>query len=258
MTYARLISRSVAIVMVSIVVLTSGCVSGSPGEAEQKEIAALKKENALLRRQLNLTRQQLQLSANRRQNAYRPRLPEVQFGDGPRLGNSKATIALIEFSDYFCPYCARFHNTTFDLIKQNYIDKGKLLYVYRDFPRSAAKRAIDAAIAANCAGEQGAYWEMQKKLFRHSPRINLAFYKSAAKELGLDARKYEACLRSDQQPGKIESDYVYGRSLGIRGTPTFYIGRVTGNKITAATTIVGAQPYQKFSESMDRFLRLTQ
>jgi len=257
MANTRLINRSVVVVMASIVVLTSGCASSSSRDAEQREIAILKKENASLKRQLNVMRRQLQSTYNRRQSAYRSLSPEVQYGDGPRLGNSKATVAMIEFSDYFCPYCARFHNTTFDLIKQNYIDNGKLLYVYRDYPRSAAKRAIDAAIAANCAGEQGAYWEMQKKLFRHSPRINLAFYKSAAKEFGLNEQKYEACLKSDQQLKKIQRDYVYGGSLGIRGTPTFYLGRVEGNKITAATRIVGAQPYQKFSESIDRFLRLT-
>ncbi len=256
MPYSKLINRIVAIAMASIVVFTSGCVSSSSRETDQKEIAKLKKENASLERQLNLMRRQLQLSANR-QHVYRARVPEVQLGGGPRLGKSKATVAMIEFSDYFCPYCARFHNTTFDLVKQNYIDKGKLLYVYRDYPRSAAKQAIESAIAANCAGEQGAYWKMQKKLFRHSPRINLAFYKSAAKEFGLDVKKYEACLKSDKQRRKIKSDFVYGKSLGIRGTPTFYIGRVKGNKITAAIAVVGAQPYQNFSKSIDRILRLT-
>lgn len=235
----------------------SGCVSSSTKETEQKEIAKLKRENELLKRQLKLMRRQLQLSANRRQNVYRLRVPEVRLGDGPRLGDSSAKVAMIEFSDYFCPYCARFHNTTFDLVIQNYVEKGKLQYVYRDYPRSAAKQAIEASIAANCAGEQGAYWEMQKKLYRHSPRINLAFYKSTAKEFGLDAKKYEACMESDRQRKRVKSDFGYGGTLGIRGTPTFYIGRVKGNKITGAIAIVGAQPYQKFSDSINQMLRVT-
>lgn len=257
MLYVKLINRSIAITMALIVVFTSGCVSSSSREAEQKEIAKLKRENAALKRQLKLARRQLQLFALRRQNVNRARVPEVQFGSDPRLGNSKAKVAMIEFSDYFCPYCARFHKTTFDSLKQNYIDKGKLLYVYRDYPRSEAKQAIEASIAANCAGEQGAYWKMQKKLFQHSPRINLAFYKSAAKEFGLNAKKYEACLQSEQQRKKIKNDFVYGGSLGIRGTPTFYIGRVKGDKITGAMAIVGAQPYQKFSDSINQMLRVT-
>lgn len=247
----------IVVVLVSIAVLLSGCASNGASETGQKGIARLKQENALLRRQITLMRRQQQLAANQRQPVFRSRAAEVQFGDKPAFGNAGATLAMIEFSDYFCPYCKRFHATTFDLIKKNFIDNGKLLYVYRDFPRGGAKRAVAAAVAANCAGEQGAYLKMQKTIFRNAPRINAAFYKTTAKELGLNLKKYETCLNSEQHRQQVIRDFVYGQSLGVRGTPTFYIGRVEGKKITAVQTIVGARPYQKFSQTIERSLQST-
>lgn len=255
MTNVKLFNRSAVILLASLMLFTSGCVSNIAGDKDSGETARLKRENALLKQQITRMRRQLQQSANRRKPVFRSRVSVVQFGANPVLGNEQATVALIEFSDYFCPFCSRFHNTTFDPIRQNYIDKGKLLYVYRDFPRGLAEQAVQAAIAANCAGEQGAYWRMQKKLFRHSPRINRAFYESTAKEMGLDVQKYKACLGSDLQRNKVTHDAAYGRSLGIRGTPTFYIGRVQGKKITASTKIVGAQPYAIFARTIESYLR---
>lgn len=255
MTHFKHVNRSVVIVMLLGLVFTSGCVSNGAGETDRTEIERLKKENALLKRQISLMRRLLQLTNSQRKTVFRSRASVVRFGTNPVLGDANATLALIEFSDYFCPYCRRFHNNTFELIKKNYIDKGKLLYIYRDYPRGMAEKAIEAAIAVNCAGNQGAYWKMQKILYRHSPEINRVFYKSTAKALGLDGQKYEVCLNSDQQRSDVKRDYDYGTSLGIRGTPTFYVGRVKGNKITATTTIVGAQPYSKFSQTIERLLR---
>ncbi|MEE8387016.1 MAG: thioredoxin domain-containing protein [Acidiferrobacterales bacterium] len=255
MTHIKLVSRSVVVVMLLVAVFTSGCVSNGAGKSDLERIERLKQENALLKRQISLMRRQLQLTASQRQSIIRPRVSVVRFGTNPVSGNADATVALIEFSDYFCPYCRRFHGSTLEVIRKNYIDKGKLLYIYRDYPRGMAKKAVDAAIAVNCAGQQGAYWKMQEILYRYSPAINRAFYKSTAIKLGLDAQKYEACLHSDQQRSAVKRDFTYGRSLGIRGTPTFYVGPVMGNKITAATTIVGAQPYSKFSQAIERLLR---
>lgn len=241
MTYIKRFDWFVVFVLVSTAIFTSACVSNNAKEAESEEVARLKKDNKLLKQRL--------------QQFVNPRVSLVRFGANPSLGNSEATVAIIEFSDYFCPFCGRFHKNTFDQIRKNYIDKGKLLYVYRDYPRGMEKQAVDAAIAANCAGEQGAYWKMQKTLYRHSPRINRAFYKLTAKEMGLNAQKYEACLSGDQQRNEVGRDFAYGRTLGIRGTPTFYIGRLQGKKITEVTRIVGAQPYAIFARTIERHLR---
>lgn len=250
----KLINYCITIVVLTMALSLPGCVSTNETHDNSAQIEKLKEENALLKRQINILRRELRSSARGKPSFLRGLSPTISFGSNPVLGSTKATIALVEFSDYFCPYCSRFHRTTFDLIKKNYIDNGKLLYVYRDFPRGLAGKAIDAAIAANCAGKQGAFWKMQKILFRYAPAINHEFYKSTAVKLGLDSKKYDDCLNSDQQRSAVKRDFSYGRALGIRGTPTFYVGRVSGNKIINAITIVGAQPYAKFSQTFDRLL----
>ncbi len=255
----RLLIRSCAVAAFVLgIVLLSGCTTNTKKDSHTQEIERLKAENAALRRKIRLLSQNQPPNSKRRQSIYRNRAQTVHFGNRPVLGKSGATIALIEFSDYFCPYCRRFHVTTFERLKKNYIDKGKLLYVYRDYPRAMAKKAVTAAIAANCAGDQGAYWKMQKMLYRKSPAINDIFYTAAAAKIGLDITQYEACRRSDQQRKAVHADYVYGNTLGIRGTPTFYIGRVKNNRIVAVRKIVGAQPYIKFSQEIERLLKARQ
>lgn len=91
---------------------------------------------------------------------------QVSMDDDPVLGNANAPITIIEFSDYECPFCKRFYDQTFGQIKKDYIDTGKVKFIYRDYPLSFHPGAEPAAQAANCAGEQGKYWEMHDKIFQ--------------------------------------------------------------------------------------------
>jgi len=254
MRYQIIIGWVSLMAIASTSTFVSGCASTGEKEANKKEIELLKKENSELKRQVRLMRRQLRASSRHQQPIYRSRTSDVRLGDKPVMGSKKATVALIEFSDYFCPYCSQFHRNTFELLKKNYIDTGKMQYVYRDYPRAGAKQAVDAAVAVNCAGDQGAYWKMHKKLFLRSPRINQNYYRSTANGLGLNTGKYESCLKNPQNYNAVKKDFDYGGMLGVRGTPTFYIGRVKGGKIVSPVRIVGAQPYKKFSESIDRIL----
>lgn len=233
--------RCITTAIFSALIFLPGCAFNGTAQDDSKKIEKLKIENASLKRQIKILRRESQSTS-------------VSLGSNPVLGKAGATLALIEFSDYFCPYCSRFHRTTFERIKKNYIDKGTLKYVYRDFPRGMAGKAVDAAIAVNCAGRKKAYWKMQSIVYRYSPRINRAFYKSTAISLGLNPKKYAACLDEKLQRRAIRRDFLYGRSLGINGTPTFFVGRVEGNKIISATIIVGAQPYANFAKTIDRLL----
>ena len=81
------------------------------------------------------------------------------------LGDSDAPITVVEFSDFQCPFCARFHTETFGLLKQNYIDTGKIRFVYKDYPLGFHQFAQKASETAECAGEQDKFWEMHEKLF---------------------------------------------------------------------------------------------
>lgn len=141
--------------------------------------------------------------------------------DDPWAGNENAPVTIVIFSDYSCPYCAKFAEVE-KMIAENYSDRVKI--VFRDFPVHG-EIAYKAAEATDCALEQGKFWEYHYMLFeRQGEWINNAskFY-DYAKELGLDINKFKACLDSDKYRDEVRKDYEDGIRYGVRGTPTFFV-----------------------------------
>ena len=176
-----------------------------------------------------------------------PQYIDVSEDDDPVLGDPDAPITIIEFSDYQCPFCERFFQQTLPSIKSDYIDDGKAKLVYRDFPLPFHPNADDAAVAANCAGEQGKYFEMHDKLFEaqaawsglQDPNAEFTGY---AKGLGLDEKKFTNCLADPKVKAEIQADATDGAQAGVSGTPSFFVnGRL----------LVGAQPYAAFKAVID-------
>ncbi|WP_114327547.1 DsbA family protein [Candidatus Colwellia aromaticivorans] len=167
--------------------------------------------------------------------------------DDPLLGSAEAKIAIIEFSDFQCPYCKRFAEQTFPPIKKNYIDTGKVRYIARDFPLDFHPQAQGAAIAASCAQAQGAYWPMRDSLFSNIRNLGPERYTELASNLKLDLTKFNQCSKDKSKAEEVLADQGFGASLGISGTPSFLIGIIKGDKLINARLIVGAQGYQTFS-----------
>ncbi|MDD4110773.1 MAG: thioredoxin domain-containing protein [Clostridia bacterium] len=165
--------------------------------------------------------------------------------DDAFLGNTNAPVTIIEFSDYECPYCQRFHTQTFPSIKKEYIDKGLVKFVYRDFPLSIHQFAQGAAEAAECAGEQDKYYEMQDKLFSSGVDGGIESYKQYAKEIGLNQTKFDSCVDNRDMKEEVLNDFKDGQAQGVTGTPAFLIN---GEKV------IGAQPFEVFKEVIDRKL----
>jgi len=180
---------------------------------------------------------------------------EVSMGNGPVLGKSEALVGIVEFSDYQCPFCFRFHTQTFASLKKNYIDTGKVKYVFRNFPLDFHAQGKNAAVAASCAGKQKAYWEMQHALFSNQRRLGSDLYKELSKTLGLDADAFISCLEDPNQGKEVDADLAYGLSLGVKGTPNFFVGRLDGKQIVDAKQISGAQPLAVFERTIDSFLK---
>jgi protein-disulfide isomerase len=176
------------------------------------------------------------------------------MGNGPVMGKSEALVGIVEFSDYQCPFCFRFHTQTFASLKNNYIDTGKVQYVFRDFPLDFHAQGKTAAIAANCAGKQKKYWEMQHALFSNQRRLGSDLYKELSKNLGLDTGAFISCLEDPNQGKEVDADRTYGLSLGVNGTPNFFVGRVDGNRIVDVRQISGAQPLAVFEQIIGSFL----
>ena len=152
-------------------------------------------------------------------------------------GDLNAPITIVEFSDYECSFCAKFYSETYSQLKEEYIDTGKVKLIFRDFPLSFHQNAQKAAEAAECAGEQGKYYEMHDKLFDS--------FKQYAKELDLNTNTFDICLDSNQMASEVQKDMRDGQSAGVRGTPAFFIN---GELIT------GAQPYSVFKQKIDSLL----
>ncbi len=162
--------------------------------------------------------------------------------DDAVLGKKDAPVTIIEFSDYQCPFCARFWSDTLPSIKSEYIDTGKVKLVYRDLPlTSIHPMAQKAAEAAECAGEKGdvAYYKMHDKIFENQASLSLDNLKAWAKELGYNI---DSCLDSGKMAAEVQKDTQDAQSAGGQGTPYFVIN---------GKPVSGAQPFSNFKQVID-------
>ena len=181
---------------------------------------------------------------------------EVSADDDPFLGPGKAKVTIIEFSDYQCPFCRSFWRDTLSQIKNEYIDSGKSVkFVYRDFPLSSIHPlAQKYAEAAECAEDQGKYWEMHDKIFQEQDKLGqgtIGAYgiddvKRWAVEIGLIGSEFSQCLDSGKYTDEVRKDFEDGSRAGANGTPTVFInGRI----------VVGSQPFENFKAIIDEELQ---
>lgn len=218
------------------------------------QISELRKNDKDQRQQIEELRQELQaLKAGAKQNAAGPLSIDVK-NETHIAGRADAEFAIVEFSDYECPFCKRHAKQTIPLLKDKYIATGKLKYVYVDYPLPSHARAKSAAVAANCAGEEGMYWEMHDRLFENQNALNKLKYTEFAVELKLDTEKFARCLDNPQHAAKIDRNVAWGESLGVQGTPAFFIGRLKDGTVTQVKTISGALPFASFERVLDGML----
>lgn len=164
----------------------------------------------------------------------------------PFLGNPAAPVTMVEFADFQCPFCDRFFKTVEPQIIEKYVKTGKVKFVYRDFA-FLGDESEWAASAAECAGEQGKFWQYHDYLYDHQRGENEGAFSGAnlklfAQNLGLDISAFNACFDSAKYLEKVRKDTSDGRALGVSGTPANFIN---GQAIT------GAQPFAEFANMID-------
>ena len=178
----------------------------------------------------------------------------------PSIGPADAPITIVEFSDYQCPYCTQWHDTTYKPLLAAY--PGKIRLIYRNFPLPFHQNAFTAAEAAMCAGDQNAYWQYHDALFANNDQLNnqagtvvdKSFYVNLASGLGLDTTTFSDCLATEKHKQDVQSDIDYANSLSpdsdgsaaVGGTPTFFIN---------GYRIVGAQPLAYFQQIINAQLK---
>jgi protein-disulfide isomerase len=215
------------------------------------QIKALAEQQQQILSSLNDIKQFLAANA-----AVRPQppMPPATFStqDEAFRGDSSATVAIVEYADFECPYCGQYEHEVYPQISEDYIQTGKVKYFYRDLPLPMHPHAMIAARAAHCAGEQGKYWEMHDSLFAKQNAIRDVDMPGRAQELGLDAAKFSECLSSDRYTDEINRSGAEAQKMGIQGTPTFFVGRVDPNgDVTNLKMIVGTRPYGAFKSAID-------
>ncbi|MCA9464146.1 MAG: DsbA family protein [Nitrospira sp.] len=171
-------------------------------------------------------------------------------------GDPKAPITILEYSDFTCGFCEKFFHETFPQLLSQYIETGKVRFVYRDFPRSPGGPALHSSQAARCAGQQDAYWPMHDRLFNSGGQLSMDQLKGYAKELGLKGDQFAQCMDNNEFVTDIFKDRMEGGSLGIRGTPAFVLFPTNVPDNPNLILIPGAFPFETFKEQIDKLLNL--
>jgi protein-disulfide isomerase len=166
------------------------------------------------------------------------------------LGNKDAKVTIVTYADFRCPFCERFYTQTEKQFITDYVNTGKARFIFRNFA-FLGQQSTWASEAAECAAEQGKYWEYYNWLFSNqAPESDLDYYSKAnltkyAGTVGLNTTQFAPCLNSDKYAKRVTDDSVSGKTAGVSGTPTTFIN---GQKI------VGAQPYETFRSVIDGLL----
>ncbi len=164
-------------------------------------------------------------------------LPTLASTDDPSFGPIDAQVVVVEFSDFQCPFCGE----TFPVVKEILADYGdRIRFIYRDFPiHSLHPQALTAALAAECAHEQGLFWPMHDKIFENQDTLSAENLKRWAVQIGVNSLQFGRCLDSQKYFAEVEQDFQEGVAAGVSATPTFFIN---GRRIE------GAIPYTTFEQ----------
>jgi protein-disulfide isomerase len=225
-------------------------VEGQPPSASQQGITQQQSEEML--KELRAIRMLLE-KLTTPQPPVPPTTAKVTNLTGYALGRADAPLTMVEFTDLQCPFCRQYMLTSFDEIRKNWIETGKLRYISRDFPLDFHAQAQAAARAARCAGEQGKFWEMRLGLMRNANLLTPDYITRTAGELKLDPKTFAACASSPKYDAAIQAETAEGTRLGVGGTPTFILGRTTAAGVEGPM-LVGALPYTQFDAKLKSLL----
>lgn len=175
--------------------------------------------------------------------------------DGNGTGDPNAPIRLEEFSDFQCPYCARFSEQTEAQLLSTYVETGQVYFVYRSFGEFIGPESRAAAEAAYCAGDQNKFWDMHDILFANHSGENVGDYTNVrvnafAREIGLDMGQFESCFNGGAYSSRVDQDLTDGRAAGIKATPSFVLTYTVGGQ-TKSVLIEGAVPFDNASAEQD-------
>ncbi len=156
-------------------------------------------------------------------------------------------VALLEFGDFQCPYCATHATSTGPALHEEFVKSGKIQMIFVNYPLAIHQYARKAGEAAECAEKQGRFWEMYHWLFKHQAELDETSLVRHAEELGLNRPKFVSCLQTGETAINITADLKTARRLGVSSTPLFFLGRrAAGGDIRLLKRIKGTAPLATF------------
>jgi len=195
-----------------------------------------------------------------------PVQPQVMVGPAPPdkvqlkmdagwhwMGRDDAPVTIVEFTDYQCPFCRKYHTENFAQLKKNYIDTGKVRFVSRDLPLGFHANAQRAAEAAWCAGEQKKYWELRDTMINNASDLSADAILRYAQSNALDIPSFKTCSDSGKYKAEIQKGIADAGALGINATPSFVIGKTTKDAMDG-DRVVGAVPESVFESEIQKFI----
>lgn len=189
-----------------------------------------------------------------------PALSNVDFrvpiGGAPSRGSNATDVVFIEYSDFQCPYCARYVRDVLPRLQQEYIDTGKARYVFKQFPLEGIHpNAMGAAVVSSCAVAPGKFWELHDAFFENQNALDPPSLMGTAARLGLSDPAFKACVEQQSPLALINNSRQEAVAAGFTGTPGFLVGRVGGDGVVHATRrLYGANPYSLFQSALNDVL----
>jgi protein-disulfide isomerase len=250
-------SKLAAVALVALFSLSGPQSPQDDVAALKKEVETLKAQQAAMQRDLTAIKNFLQALSD----AQRPEAAlldkDVPVAGVPTKGAATARVMMVEVSDYHCPFCRRFRQETQPQIDAQYIATGKIQYAFIDYPIAQLHPdAFRAHEAANCAGEQGKYWEMNAQLFAQPTRDPAELVAQAGK-VGADVTRFKACLDGGKFANPVRESVARMAALGIDSTPTFLLGvtPAPGQPMKIVKVVRGAVPFEQFKTVLDSMLQ---
>jgi protein-disulfide isomerase len=239
------ILRWAAVPMAAVMVLTA---QTGKKESKSDQSPMTRKQGEEILDELRRIRELLE-SQGGRGGVQAPSRAKLNLEGFQMLGSKSAPITVVEFTDYQCPYCQRFHQTVYGELKKNYIDTGKVRFFSRDLPLdSIHPDAVRAAQAGRCAADQGQYWALRDIMGANPGKLDLDSLSADASGLKMNVNAFRTCVTSEKYKEAVQTDVLEAMKIGAEATPTFVVGKTTSTGVDGEL-LVGAQPMSEFEKA---------
>uniref|UniRef100_Q02BN4 DSBA oxidoreductase n=1 Tax=Solibacter usitatus (strain Ellin6076) TaxID=234267 RepID=Q02BN4_SOLUE len=232
------------LLLVAAVPVTAQMANDQAGMTKQQADEMLKELRQI---RLLLERQQAKPAAPQEEQPTRAKITDLSGVS--MLGTKTAPLTIVEYTDYQCPFCQRFHVTAFSELKKQYIDTGKVRFFSKDMPLDFHPNALRAAQAARCAAEQKKFWELRDVMGANPDKLDIDHIMNFAADLKMDTAALRACVDSGKYKDTVQRDVLEAMKIGANGTPTFIVGKSVGEGVDGEL-VVGAMPFEMFDAKL--------